>query len=446
MSGGAALKSIRKISIVSLISLLVISGCSNQGENSSEATPIYLSENSSDLPFENVSTPTEQESPYLDYLGTESLTKTDGYILYFGTYGQNAQDRLVTQEIVSRNRLSERLSERIASDLSPDLCEKPDNAYYLITKNMFEDLTKYIDTSAPQWQEYSEYLEAHKFNNGNYFYPTSIKQSPYFLVYNSDYYGFKVNGNKTPTELWREGKWDYKALSKIISAGSVKISAKYDSTADIDLLNVKSIPIENLLISSDLPLIDRGSDGKYFSNLNSGEFLERISSIGSAISSTVHGMNNYQTNNFLSVNDKQLARIRSSGNDGYVGFNAEKLIIVPYPPSSDGRYYGTTQGYLVPKRAKNIKAAASFINGSRIAARLSDFPDGLTDEDKEILTALREQSSLNMIESYRSYVDIETKRTVDKLWQYEDSFDTDKEAISQYEIMLTKALDELNQK
>lgn len=439
------MKSIRKIAIVSLISLFVISGCSNPGENSSAPLPTYLSEKSSDLPFENVSTPTEQESPYLDYLGTESLTKTDGYILYFGTYGQNAQDQLVTQELVSRNRLSERLTERISSDLSPDLCEKPDNAYYLITKNMFEDLTKYIDTSAPQWQEYSEYLEAHKFNNGNYFYPTSIKQSPYFLAYSSDYYGFKVNGNKTPTELWREGKWDYAALSKIISAGSVKISVKYDSAAEIDLLNAKSVPIENLLISSGLPIIDIGSDGKYFSNLNTDEFIKGISTIGNSITSTVRTMNSYQTNNFLSVNEKQLASIRKSGNDGYVGFNAEKLIIVPYPASPDGRYYGVTQGYLVPKRAKNIKAAASYINGSRIAARLSYFPDGLTDEDKEILTALREQSCLNMVESYRSYVDVETKRTVDKLWQYEDSFDTDKDAISQYKIMLTKALDELNQ-
>lgn len=410
-----------------------------------------LSDTSSNLPFENVSTPEEAENPYIDYLGTEPLTRTDGYILYYASYGQNIRDKLVTQELVSQSRLPERLTERIASDLSPDLCEKPENAYYLISKNMFEDLTKYIDTDAPQWQEYSDYLSTHKYNNGNYFYPTRIIRSPDFLAYSTEQRVFRINGGKTPAELWREGKWDYEAFTNIVNYGS-RISVKHDSSAYIDLLNAKKIPIENLLITSGLPIINTGSDGKYFSNFNTDGFFNEIKFINNAVSNTVTIMSDHDPKNFLSLNIDQLAWIRNSGNEGY-GFNSKTTVIVPYPAAVDGRYLGITEGYLVPKRAKNIKAAASFINGSRIAARLDYFPDGLTDEDKEILTMLRSQSYANMVESYSSYVAFDTKKEVDKLWQESnsDNENSDPEALNndtliRYHSLIAKSLDEINSK
>lgn len=448
------MKVTKKIALFLFFSVFVLSGCSGSENNSSSVLPITLSDTSSDLPFENVSTPEEKENPYIDYLGTESLTKTDGYILYYANYGQNLRDTLVTQELVSKSRLPERLTERIASDLSPDLCEKPENVYYLIAKNMFEDLTKYIDTSAPQWQEYSDYLNGHKYNNGNYFYPTMIIRSPDFLAYSSEQSIFTVNGGKTPVELWREGSWNYEALSNIIDLGS-KISVKYDSSAYIDLPSAKKVPIENLLTASGLPLIDTGSDGKYFSNLNTDEFINKISFTGNAVSDTVTMMSSHKPTNFLSINVEQLARIRSSGSGGY-GSSSKTTVIVPYPAAADGRYMGITTGYLVPKRAKNIKAAASFINGSRIAARLSDFPDGLTDEDKEVLTALRSQSYANMVESYSSYISIDTKLEADMLWlnnrlNNSDIDDSNNEAsirdsLIRYHSLIAKSLDEINPK
>lgn len=447
----------KKIASILLISIFALSGCSNSEPDPSTVLPMTLSDTSSELPFENVSTPTEKENPYIDYLGTEPLTKTDGYILYYANYGQNIRDALVTQELVSQSRLPDRLMERIASDLSPDLCEKPENVYYLITKNMFEDLTKYIDTSAPQWQEYSEYLNTHKYNNGNYFYPTSIIQSPDFLAYSSEQYVFTVNGGKTPVELWREGNWNYETFSNITNSGS-RISVKHDSSAYIDLLNAKKVPIENLLLALGLPFIDKSPDGKYFSNLNNDDFINKISSIDSTVSDTVSMMSSHKAVNFLSINVDQLARIRASGNDGY-GFSSKTTVIVPYPAAADGRYLGITTGYLIPKRAKNIKAAASFINGSRVAARLSDFPDGLTDEDKEILTALRSQSYANMVESYSSYVAADTKYEVDKLWQNTGSSDSENpnnnssnteasktDDIIRYHSLIAKSLDEINPK
>lgn len=445
------MKITKKIAYVLLISILALSGCAGDPDNSSSALPVTLSETSSDLPFENVSVPEEKENPYIDYLGTESLTKTDGYILYYANYGQNAGNSLVTQELVSPSRLSERLTERIASDLSPDLCEKPENAYYLITKNMFEDLTEYIDSSAPQWQEYSEYLNAHKYNNGNFFYPTLIIQSPDFLAYSSEQPVFTANGGKTPAELWREGKWNYETFLKIVNSGA-KISVKYDSSASIDRLNSKIIPAENLLIASGLPVIDAGSDGKYFSNLNTDEFFSVFSFIENAVSDTVNVMSNHNASNFLSVNAEQLARLRSLGNDGY-GFSAKTMVIVPYPAAGDGRYLGITAGYLIPKRAKNIKAAANFINGSRIAARLSDFPDGLTDEDKEILTFLRNQSYADMVESYSSYVSTDTKKETDKLWQSGNNSSSENsdgssiiDDLIRYHSLVAKSLEEINPK
>lgn len=430
------MKSIKKTALISILSLFIIGGCSESPISSYSLS--NLSERSSDLPFDDISISSEPESPYIDYLGTEALTKTDGYILYYGNYGQNTADRLVKQEFVSQSSLTSRLTERIASDLSPDLCEKPENVYYMITKNLFEDLTPYIDTDAPQWQEYSEYLDTHKFKNGNYFYPTSIKQSPYFLAYYSNRIKSYQNGGKTPTELWREGNWDYTAFTDVVKFGASRIYVKYDSAADFSLSNFKKIPMENLLISLGSPFIDT-ANARYFSNLNNDEFLAEFSFIGNSIAAAVYLPDDLNSYNFTSLNDDQLALIRSSG------YSSDELTIVPYPVAADGRYYGITKGYLVPKRAQNIKAAASFINSSRIAARLDEFPDSFTDTDREILTELRSQSYANMVESYGSYVDADTQTEVDKLWRYESFDDIGKEEFNLYEQPLSKALTEFNQ-
>ncbi len=429
------MKTIKKFAMASLLSLFIIGGCSESYNSDSLSAP---SSEFYDPPFDSVSIDSEPESPYIDYLGTEALTKTDGYILYYGKYGQSTTDKLVKQEFVSRNSLTSRLTERIASDLSPDLCEKPENAYYLITKNLFEDLTTYIDTSAPQWQEYSEYLDAHKFKSGNYFYPTLIKQSPYFLAYYSDRIKSNKNGSKTPAELWQEGKWDYDAFADTVKFGASRIYVKYDSAVDFNLLDYKKIPIENLLISLGLPIID-SADGRYFSNLSSDGFLDELSFIGDSVAEVVYSPNDLNSYNFTSLNDEQLALIRESE------YNSDDITIVPYPVSADGRYYGITEGYLVPKRAQNIKAAASFINGSRIAARLNDFPDSFTDSDREILTKLRSQSYANIVESCDSYVDTDTRTEIGKLWRYESFTDIGKDELNLYEQSLSKVLTEFNQ-
>lgn len=439
------MKSVRKLALISLLFLLIIiSGC--EVENNSSNTPpssTYTDESSSTLPFDNPNTD-EPENPYIDYLGSESLTKTAGYILYYGTYGQNATGKLINQQFVSKSELASKLTERIASDLSPDLCEKPENAYYLTAKNLFEDLTKYIDTSAPQWVEYSEYLETHKFNNGNYFYPTSIKQSPYFLAY-KPYQIKDYTSSKTPTELWRDGAWDYEMFLYILNSFSgSSITAKYDSNAAFEFSNYRKSPMECLLISSGLPVVDIGSDGRYFSNLNNKDFSDKIISIGNLFSEPLRSFDDASNYCFISLNDKQLAQLRSS-EESSERAEWERWAIVPYPTAADGRYYGITEGYLVPKRAKNIKAAASFINNSRITARLDDFPDSLTEEDRKILTELRKQSYSKMIESCGSYIDSNTKQEFDTLWRYGSYDDLDKDALTGYETTLSKPLTEINE-
>lgn len=416
-----------------------MSGCSAEFREQSAYSANSSSQNdSSDLPFEDHSGSFEMESPYIDYLGTDPLTKTDGYIIYFGTYGQSAQGRLIEQEFVSEQSFSSRLTERIASDLSPDLCQKPENVYYLITKNLFEDLTSYIDTDAPQWQNYSEYLDTHKYKNGNYFYPTSIKQSPYFLAYRSGQATSYLNGSKSPAELWSEGRWDYNAFCNLANGSGMYVMV--DSLANLDPQVYKRVPMENLLISAGKPLIDIGTDGQPFTNMASVGFFEELCSIGSMIAGSVRSVSDVGYGGFLSLNDEQLAQIRISESLGDI----ENIEIVPYPVSDDGKYYGVTEGYLVPKRAKNIKAAVRFINGSRIAASLEELPENLTDRDKDILTELRGQSYAKMTEGCVSFIDADTKTELNSLWKYDDFPNMEQSKFDSCEKSLTKVLSELD--
>jgi len=71
---------------------------------------------------------------------------------------------------------------------------------------------------------------------------------------------------------------------------------------------------------------------------------------------------------FMCTDERTLGELRTLSPSFNVG-------IVPFPQfDSDGTYYvrAVSEGFLVPKGAKNIRNAASFINCSRIAETSDD--------------------------------------------------------------------------
>ncbi|MDE7230651.1 MAG: extracellular solute-binding protein, partial [Oscillospiraceae bacterium] len=366
----------QKIMIAVLAFLPILGGCSADSiSGSNDKASAEYSEGSSAVPFDIVSEPFTADTPNLQYLGSTDLAKTPAYELYIKNYAQNIDGSIIEWEHVSPEKLAERLSERISSDLSPDLCDKLDNSFpYLANKNIYEDLTKYIDITAPQWESYAEFITSSGVGgNGRYFYPTTITVSPYVLLYKKS--AFERYSTDDPLTLWHNGEWTFSAMERSLGGGTA--------------IGGSSLA-ENLLAASGVSLFTVDRNGKVTSNLHSEGFADSAAFIASNCGSEgqTHsyylqsGIESLQSGKYvyLSITESELNKVRRD-------YPQADYEIVPFPRSDSADkqyYYAAAEGYLVPKRAKNIKAAASFINCSRIAAQtngISSKTSNLTETD-----------------------------------------------------------------
>lgn len=377
--GGIALK-IRHIIMFLAASLPLLAGCSADLPDTSEQK-VYPDSSGevSAAPFDSANYTSEPSNANLQYLGEQDLTKTAAYKLYIKNYAPNASEPVIEWERVSSGRLADRLTERISSDLSPDLCDKIDNSLpYLSKKNMFEDLTNYIDKTAPQWEEYNDLLTGSCM--GKYFYPTTITISPNVLLYSKSAVSSR---GADPLTQWRNGQWTISDLRSILGDSVRAIGGQ--STA------------ENFLASNGAGLLTVDQNGKVASNLHSEEFMGSAEFISANCENTPlngsayylkEGIESLQSGEslFLSITEDELKRIRSE-------YPESDLEIVPFPRGDDSDvqyYYTLSEGYLVPKRAKNIRGAASFINCSRIAAYSAETNNNhLSEQDIRTLSAIR---------------------------------------------------------
>lgn len=363
---------------------MLLGGCSaGQPDELNKNTSAGSSDESSSVPFDIVSDPVTEDVPYLSYLGSSDPTKTPAYELYKKNYAHNADDTVIEWEYVSPKDLASRLSERISADLSPDLCDKLDNSFpYLSKKNLYEDLTKYIDITAPQWEAYAEYITASSTGGkGRFFYPTTITVSPNVLLYSkSALYG---HYEFDPLTLWRSGEWTFSVMEQSLG-GSASIGG--------------SALAENFLAASGALLFSVDRNGKVTSNLHNESFADSAAFVSANCTGTLQtrsyflrsGIEALQSGEyaFLSITESELEEVRRYYPDS-------DYEIVPFPRSDSADvqyYYASAEGYLVPKRAKNVKAAASFINCSRIAAQTSSSSSqasSLTETDIKTLSEIR---------------------------------------------------------
>ena len=104
------------------------------------------------------------ENPNLTYLGFYDM-RTAGDIkpgvkLFEETYG----GKIDYYQVAWGERI-DKLQMLISSGDSPDLVDKEDIAFpLLISKNVYEDLTDYIDLSQPQWDGFQDLIERYAWN------------------------------------------------------------------------------------------------------------------------------------------------------------------------------------------------------------------------------------------------------------------------------------------
>lgn len=357
-------------------------GCStvsNKSETSSYNSAVIDDEQTeSSLPFDDYFPEIQPDTPVLTYLGRRDLKSSEALSIYKKTFAADySESDMLIREYCSEYRLADALSEKISSDRSPDLTDKLPNSYpYLMSRNYYEDLTKYLDRSAPQWEEYAPYIDYYSYNGNHFFYPETVTAAPRFLVYCKE--RFSTLGIPDPEKLFYENKW---TRSEFVSAAKTFCGAMGGVGIYGDFIT------DGFISASGETVFSKSESGQLVCNLNGEKITEVFDFLQNELSKKMLTENFTGYDKiingraaFLLIDDEsyeELLKIDSGKTYG----------VVPIPRSDESEVYfcaASCDGFLVPKGAKNIKGAACFINCGRIASRQNE-----TDDTENVLAKMR---------------------------------------------------------
>ena len=345
-------------------------GCS-AGSNKIE-TSSYLSANIDDdssesvLPFDDYYPEIQPDTPVLTYLGRRDLKGSDALSLYKKTFAADySESETLIREYCSEYRLADALSEKISSDRSPDLTDKLPNSYpYLMSKNYYEDLTKYLDRSAPQWEEYAPYIDYYSYGGNHFFYPETVTAAPRFLVYCKE--RFSTLGIPDPEKLFYENKW---TRTEFVNAAKMFCGAMGGVGVYGDCIT------DGFISASGETVFAKSENGQLVCNLNGAKITEVFDFLKNELSQKM--LTESFTGYDKIINGRAaFLLIDDEGYEELLEIDSWKTYgVVPIPRSDESDIYycaASCDGFLVPKGAKNVKGAACFINCGRIAARQAE--------------------------------------------------------------------------
>ena len=375
----------RKIVAVLLSAATVMcSGCSgstNGGVNStaSEKISSTVSEAAFSLP-QNVSQP--ERSNEVTYLGSKDISGISEL------YSKQSGGAVKIEKAGGSDYISV-LSAKISADDSPDLCDKVDNTFpYLMSMNLYEDLTNYIDTTSPQWLELTDVIERYSFKGGRYFYPTTVTVMPQFLIYVKTKY-IQYGNLPDPEKQWLKNEWTW---DEFLQGAAGILNSEFGR--EYVLISGSEV-FDNFLVSSGKPLFSYNGS-RFVSGLpteNANRVFDFLSLYETKYENVINANDEIGVAVFLSGDESTLAELRKT--DLTVG-------AVPYPRDANAdKYYckAVAEGFLVPKGAKNIQSAASFINSSRIADASEEQQEK---KDKKLIELGLLRSDVEWLNSMRS--------------------------------------------
>lgn len=252
----------------------------------------------------------------------------------------------------------DKLQTLIASGDSPDLVDKVDLTFpNLISKNVYEDLSDYIDLSQAHWAGYDSLVEQYTYDGKQCYYPFTANALPDCLIYNKT--KFETLGLDDPKEMYDNGNWTWDTFKDTM----IRFM---DSDPDA-IGGVYGLISQDIVVTTGTPVIGM-ENGTIVNNINSADveratnFLMEIRKEGLAVRG--EGMWSNESAPlatgkvaFLGVGQWKITDFCKDYDDEF-GF-------VPYPrdPSADSYYYNTSSfGYMVPKGSDNIEGAAAFID------------------------------------------------------------------------------------
>lgn len=357
----------------------LLCGCSAGSHKNASSAPSTDESTDSSLPFDDYYPDIQPDTPVLTYLGRRDLKGSDALSLYKKTFAADySESETLIREYCSEYRLADALSEKISSDRSPDLTDKLPNSYpYLISKNYYEDLTKYLDRSAPQWEEYAPYIDYYSYGEHHFFYPETVTAAPRFLVYCKE--RFSTLGITDPEQLFYENKWtrtEFINAAKTFcgSMGGVGVYGDYIT--------------DGFISAAGETVFAKSENGQLVCNLNSEKITEVFDFLKNELSAKMN------TENFTGYDKIINGRaafllVDEEGYEELLKIDSWKTYgAVPVPKSDESEIYycaASCDGFLVPKGAKNVKGAACFINCGRIVAQQKE-----NEETADVLGKMRE--------------------------------------------------------
>ena len=361
------------------------------------------------------------EDPNLTYYGFYDMRVAGdikpGVKLFEETYGGNIDYLQCTWA-----EHMDKLQTLIASGDSPDLVDKVDLTFpNLISKNVYEDLTDYIDLSQPHWAGYDQLVEQYTYNGLQCYYPFTANALPNCLIYNKT--KFDSLGLDDPKEMYDTGNWTWDTFKETM----INFMDR-----DPDAIGgVYGLVSQDIIVTTGTPVI--GMDGGSIVNNVSSANVERATNYLMELRKenlAVRGEGMWSNESaplatgkvaFLGVGQWKITDFCKDYTEYEFGF-------VPYPrdPAADSYYYNTTSfGYMVPKGSDNVEGAAAFIDIMRqcgtdpelkAVVKESIMNDKqYSDEQYEFLTSFEAIESFDMVVNQYAGISSELTTVFDEM-------------------------------
>ncbi len=310
------------------------------------------------------------EGAVVNYIGTYNPTKA-GDVKPAYTYFTETYKATLEVDLYADSEIMEKLAVLINGGESPDLVDQRDNSFpYYIGKNTYMALDEYMDMSAPQWKEVTEYIERFSIGGKHYYYPVFYYVSPRVLIYNRG--KFVELGISDPKELYDKNEWTWDTFYSCMDQFVSKTKAEVP-----DAIGVYGSMATAFMDSTGTPLIDL-KDDQLINNLNNSDidraqsFLENLKKqelskleYGSGYNNVAHepvilGYAAFHSMGDWKITDYSKKQSKDPDMD---------IMFVPFPrdPNADKYYMGlNTFAYLVPAGAKDVEASCVFINCVRM--------------------------------------------------------------------------------
>ena len=216
-----------------------------------------------------------------------------------------------------------------------------------VCSNIAQPLDPYLAKSDPFWKEVD--LSDYYFNNKTYGIPATWGLRVYMCVYNKTL--FKEQKQKTPTELYKEGNWNFKTFLDAAKKMTIyRADGKTVQTYGVGTWNYALFMFAN----GGKGLSEK--NGKLYASVDQKPEMGGLQLLHDLVAANAF----YTGDSYIGFGRRRVAMhleqpANAVGNYDYYNNMEDEIGIVPLPMANDGKYYfpKSSGGTFIPRNAKN---------------------------------------------------------------------------------------------